>query len=399
MTGAQRHAIRILGAVQCLLWGLLYYGFSALLAPLQQDLGFDRVVLAGAFSFGLLGMALAAPFAGRMLDAGRGAALFRGGLALAVVGLAWLASTHTIAGLYLAWGLIGLAMAALLYEPAFGLIARSIGDSGDRLRALSTITVMGGLASTLCLPAFSYAIEHSGWRSAIWIALPTLLLAGVALERWTLPVLSPRVATKRLHAVVLPAVSRSAFEALRIISLVGTLAAVGLSVLLIPLLLERGVAPVLAASVLGVFGLSQLPGRIWLMRARRTPEPGRLLALPLLLQAAGLGAIVVHPTLAMTLLGVFLFGLGSGLLTLARPWLVQQLFGSHQAGVLNGRLARSQGFARAAAPLAAALLASRLSLPWALAALGALQLLVLPIARRLARHVPMAAGETVVEPS
>lgn len=33
------------------------YGFSALLAPLQQDLGFDRVLLAGAFSFGLVGMA------------------------------------------------------------------------------------------------------------------------------------------------------------------------------------------------------------------------------------------------------------------------------------------------------------------------------------------------------
>jgi hypothetical protein len=397
VTRAQRHAVRVLGAVQCLLWGLLYYGFSALLAPVQQDLGLDRVVLAGAFSFGLLGMALGAPAAGRLLDAGRGAALFRGGLALAIAGLAWLASTHHVAELYLAWGLIGLAMAAVLYEPAFGLVARSIVDSGDRLRALSTITVMGGLASTLCLPVFSYAIERGGWRGAVWLTLPMLLLAGAALERWTLPALSPRTVSTRMSEAPLPQASRAAFEALRVISLAGTLAAVGLSVLLIPLLLERGVAPVPAASVLGMFGLSQLPGRVWLMRARRTPDPGRLLALPLLLQAAGLGAIVLHPALATTLLGVFVFGLGSGLLTLARPWLVQQLFGGAQAGLLNGRLARSQGFARAAAPVAAALLASRLSLPWALAALGVLQLLVLPVARWLARHPAAVAAEAVAE--
>ena len=43
-------------------------------------------------------------------------------------------------------------MSAVLYEPVFAIVGKAIADAGDRLRAIATITVFGGLASTLFLP-------------------------------------------------------------------------------------------------------------------------------------------------------------------------------------------------------------------------------------------------------
>lgn len=45
--------------------GMLYYGFSVLLLPMVSELHSSRAVVAGAFSLGLLVMALAAPQIGR----------------------------------------------------------------------------------------------------------------------------------------------------------------------------------------------------------------------------------------------------------------------------------------------------------------------------------------------
>jgi MFS-type transporter involved in bile tolerance (Atg22 family) len=63
-----RRAIWLLGAGQCVYWGMLYYGFSVLLVPMVDEFHSTRVVVAGAFSVGLLVMALVAPQIGRWVD-------------------------------------------------------------------------------------------------------------------------------------------------------------------------------------------------------------------------------------------------------------------------------------------------------------------------------------------
>lgn len=82
-----RRAIWLLGASQCVLWGVLYYSFSVFLVPMAHDLGLSRTTVAGAFSLGLFVMASSAPSVGRLLDRGYAAQLVRGGIALAVAGL------------------------------------------------------------------------------------------------------------------------------------------------------------------------------------------------------------------------------------------------------------------------------------------------------------------------
>ena len=374
-------AVWSLGAAQCVLWGLLYYGFSVLIVPLQAELGASRPQLAGAFSLGLLVMALAAPQVGRRIDAGEAARVMRAGLVLAVIGLLVLAASRSLPWLYFAWAVIGAAMACLLYETALGLILRAFAEPRQRLRALSTVTVLGGLASTIFLPLLALAVAQWGWRAAVLAAAVAVLVVGVAMERWVYAPL--QAVDERTPSAPRDALIPRGALAFHAYAIAGTLASVGLTVLLVPLLVDRGVALPLAASVLAMLGVSQLPGRLYLMRGPAL-SPRAMAVVPLLLQGLGLALVALPASLHVAMLGVIVFGAGAGLHTLARPWLVERRVGPHCAGRVNAQLARSQGLARAGGPLAATLLASRVDGGIAFAAMGVLLLALIPLLWSLA---------------
>jgi hypothetical protein len=379
----------ILGACQCVFWGILYYGFSALLPELEREHGRDRATVAGAFTGGLLVAALAAPLVGRWIDRDRARGLFRTGAALAVAGIVALVSTRTLAAAYGAWLVLGLAMGTLLYESAFGLVLRAFDDGAERLRALAAVTVAGGLASTLFLPAFAMGIERYGWRVAWLGAGAILLLAYSALELFVFPHLRSTAAALLASAAppvltIVPAPPSAHLTALALLFASTTFAGMAFPTLLIPLLLERGHSATVAASTLGLLGAMQLPGRIWILRGSGGGR--RLVSGPLALQAIGLAAVAFGArSLSLVAAGSALFGLGSGLHTIARPWLVHAIAGDAHAGRWNGQIARYQGLARAAGPLAVASLAGARGTPAAFAALATVLALLAPVAWRLAR--------------
>ncbi len=124
--------------------------------PMQEELGWSRTALTGAYSVGLLVSALAAPLAGRWLDRHGPRGLMALGSALgSVLLLAW-ASIEHLWVLYLVWVGIGLATAATLYDPAFAVLAKWFERVRDR--ALLLVTLAGGLASTIFLPLFAWLV-------------------------------------------------------------------------------------------------------------------------------------------------------------------------------------------------------------------------------------------------
>lgn len=376
-----RRPIWLLGLCQCVLWGVLYYSFSVLLVPIGKELGLSRAVVAGAFSIGLGAMALAAPVVGRWLDDGHASTLTRTGIGLALGGLVLVALADGALMLYLGWLGIGLAMAMLLYEPAFALVIRAVADERQRMRALAAVTVLGGLASTIFLPLLSLLVERWSWRVAVLACAAAVLVAAWIMETYVVPHLTP--ARKQLR----PPQSDTAWPAhlAKVIAIFasGTIASMALTTLLIPLLMDRGISASVAALTLAALGLAQLPGRVWLLRGKSEMPATALRTLPILLQATGLlGVVIAQPPWAVAI-SVALFGLGAGLQTLARPWLVQQLYGAADAGRWNGEVARIQGIARAAGPVAAAGAALLVGTPLVLAGVGGLLALTVPLARRL----------------
>ena len=370
-------AIWAIGCGQLVNWGVLYFAFSVLLIPLEAAFGAPRWIVAGAFSSGLLVSAFAAPTVGRLADRGQGPAVMQaGGMVAAGLLIAW-AAAPSLLSTYLVWAALGLCMAAILYEPVFAIVGRAFDDPQGRLRAIATVTVTGGLASTVFLPGTAALVARFDWRSAIvalalLLAVTTVIVGQIAFRDhdWSAATIRDAVtggATAGGNAAALAGINE-----LSVIFAISIVVNAAVASNLVAALTDRGLAPTFAASVAGTFGIMQLPGRLFLTNPTFAPHPAKLLMFSFVLQVIGLVALMFHGTFGMWL-GVAAFAGGAGLTTLARPYLVLHRYGADRAGYANGIIARAQQLARAAGPVSAAAMAGITGYP---AVFGSLALLL-----------------------
>ena len=102
--------------------------------------------------------------------------------ALGLVGLVY--AEHPAA--YLAvWMLLGVAIAASLYDPAFATLGRIFG-AGAR-SPITALTLAGGFASTVSWPATYLLIQSVGWRGTYLVYAAVLALVAAPLHAFALP--------------------------------------------------------------------------------------------------------------------------------------------------------------------------------------------------------------------
>ena len=89
------------------------------------------------------------------------------------------------------WMVLGVAMAANLYDSAFATLGRIFG--GDARRPITALTLAGGFASTVSWPATHYLLERVGWQGTYLIYAALLVCVSAPLHALALP----RTATKR----------------------------------------------------------------------------------------------------------------------------------------------------------------------------------------------------------
>ena len=153
--------------------GTLYYAFSLYVAPMQADLGWSATELNGALSLGLLTWGLAAFSVGAWIDKHGGRALMTCGSLIGALALALWSQVDSLIAFYAIYALMGVAMAMLLYDPAFAVVTAAF--KADARKAITAITLAGGFASTIFMPLAHLLIELFGWRDSL------LMLAGVNL--------------------------------------------------------------------------------------------------------------------------------------------------------------------------------------------------------------------------
>jgi MFS family permease len=350
-----------LGIGQCVNWGVLYYAFAVLVQPLERELAVPTWMVTGAFSVALLTSAALAPAVGRWADRGRGPLVMQIGACAAAGLLALWTFMPGVFMLYAVWAALGLCMAMTLYEPAFVIIARAHQHRDRRLRALATLTLFGGLASTVFLPLTAWLVDMLAWRGTVLI-LAVLLVAFTAVTRTltfrhlassasdTMPCSTNAQAEETRHG--------RRFFVISLLFASTSLASAAFMANLVPALGEQGLSPAAAAMLGGLMGVMQLPGRALMMSGALAASPARLLAACLALHALGLACVAVGPSTALVIAGAMILALGAGLTTLVRPHLVHTAFSPAQSGLLNGRIARHQQLARAAGPLGVAWAAS-----------------------------------------
>jgi hypothetical protein len=369
--------VRALSITETVTWGIIYYGFPVFLRPMEEDLGASRVAITGAFSIGLGMAALAGLPAGRWIDRHGGRGLMTVGSFLATaLTFAW-ARVESLPALYTVWFLMGLAMAATLYEPAFAVVVSWFRQ--DRDRALLTVTLVAGFASTIFMPIEAWLLTRVGWRLALTIlaavlAVITIPIHAFVLRRGTATVVrSADGSTTAGPGMTLGQATRTlVFWVLAAAFFVSNFSTAAVSVHLIPYLGDRGYSATVAASIIGWMGAMQVPGRMLFVPISLRLGARWMVAAVFSGQAVGLVQLPVIALIGSALSLVVIMGASNGMSTLSRATSLARIFGVRHYGAISGAVALGANGARAIGPVGASLLLLGLggypSVFWVLAA-------------------------------
>lgn len=373
-------AILILGVSQILAWGAIYYT-PVLIAPLiAKERGWSLTFTMGGFSIGLLAAGLSSPFVGRIIDRYGGHAVMPAGSLLGAAGLLGVVYASDPV-LYLAvWIVLGAAMAASLYDPAFATLARIFGT--DARRAITLLTFIGGFASTVSWPATLFLIEAIGWRGAYGLYAALLALLAAPLLAFALP--REHAAAKVLPEGPLPKRSKHIpptgwpFLLVAIAFALYTFIPSALLAHMLAIFTRFGIEPATVVLIGALFGPAQVTARFLEFTFARKLHPLVIarFAVALLIFAFGAFAFLGVSAAAAAVF-VILLGTTNGLMTIARGTVLLALFGAAGYGRLLGRIARPSQFMQAAGPLVLAYVAERFSDQAALALIATFALAAL----------------------
>ena len=166
-----RRVLAVLCLTELASWGVLYYAFPVLSVSISNDTGWSPQTIMAAFSIGQLIAALTGIPVGRIIDRIGPRAVMTAGSVLAVPGLVLVAVAQNLPTFYAGWFIAGIAMGAVLYPPAFAAVTRWYGER--YVKALTVLTLVAGLASTVFAPLAATLGERTDWRTAY------LILAGM----------------------------------------------------------------------------------------------------------------------------------------------------------------------------------------------------------------------------
>ena len=331
-----------------------------LAAPIVADTGWSLAWVVGGLSLGLLTAGVISPWVGRAIALRGGRPVLAVSAGLLAIGLLALALAHSLPAFLAAWLVIGLGMGAGLYDPAFATLGRLYGESGRS--AITTLTLFGGFASTVCWPLSAFLDAHLGMarrlsglcrlparRRAADLSVSSAARIAAADSR------TGRRQVRRRSGRHGPAAPGGGIFLLlaTTITLASVISTV-MSVHLLTMLQAKGLALAAAVSLGALVGPSQVTARTIEMVIARFHHPIWTKIAATSLVTAGLAALWIGGPFIV--LALVLYGAGIGLESIARGTLPLAIFGPERYPVIMGRIAMPSLIAQAVAPTIGALL-------------------------------------------
>ena len=361
--GAWR-AVPVLGVTQILSWGSIFYTPVLIVPLIAAERGWSISFGMGGFSFGLLAAGLSAPYVGRSIDRFGGHVVMTAGSLIGALGLFLIVrAAHPLA--YLAvWMVLGIAMAANLYDAAFATLGRIFG-AGARA-PITALTLIAGFASTVSWPITHILLDHVGWHGCYLIYAALLAFIAAPLHALALP-------RERFTAPMKPVGDAAAVPAvlppyglpfILVASAFATYAFVpsGLSAHLLAIFARSGIDAGTVVWIGALFGPAQVGARVIEFAFGRNLHPLWVarFALAMLLCAFAMLALLGMSVPVATVFAL-MFGGANGLITITRGAVPLALFGASGYGRLMGRIAGPSLLVQAAAPLVMAFVVDRAS--------------------------------------
>lgn len=367
-------AIAALGVTQIVGWGTTHYLPAILAGSIADGIGASPTLVLGAFSWGLLVAGASARASGRLMDRHGARLVMTLASLLVALGLALMSFARGAPLLFAGWTLIGLAMRSILYDGAFAAMAALAGPQARR--AISLLTLFGGLASTVFWPLGGWLDASFGWRATLQVyALLNVVPCALLHARYA----GNRQASRAAHEAdtASPVVeTRHARRALQLAALAFTLHAFVQSAMaahLVQLLGGFGLGAAVAVSAASLMGVAQVIARIAeMMMQRRLSAVAVAVPSVALLPAAFAVALALPASAASAASFVLLYGCANGLMTIVRGALPLAVFGSDGYAERLGRIAGPGFVAAAAAPVLFSALLESLGATAGLALLGTL---------------------------
>jgi predicted MFS family arabinose efflux permease len=353
----------LLGLGQICSWGSLYYSFPLIVLRMQDELGWSKSELYAGATIGLAMTALLSYPVGVGIDRGWGRWIMGGASMAALLVMGWWSVTDHLLAFYVICALCGAIQAAVLYEPAFAVFARHVGARNARA-GITHITLWGGFASTVFIPATELLITAFDWRATLlwlggvnfifgliyfWLIQPKSDLDHAHTHEQKLADIS------RDRQIVRANLSNSLFWLI-----LGTLAIYAgmfsaFTFHMYPLLQEDGLSDRDVVMAIAIIGPAQVLGR-YLVTVYAPGMPMRLLGALMVAVFPVAFAMLIPANPGFWLVAVVFaaYGMANGIFTIVRSFVVPEMLSPHAYGALNGIITIAATIARAAAPLAAA---------------------------------------------
>jgi len=355
-------AVPVLGVTQILAWGSLFYPPVLMMPLIAQDRGWSLAFAMAGFSVALLVAGMVAPSVGAAIDRYGGHIVMPAGSLLGALGLVLLVHAAHPA-LYIAvWVLLGIAIAASLYDPAFATLGRIFGAAARR--PITALTLIGGFASTVGWPATQFLLARTDWRVTYLVFAALLAFVAAPLHAFALP---RTHAGHKSHAdpnAELPSAPLPAKGLPFILVATGfafyAFVPSGLAAHLLAIFQRQGVDAQTVVLIGALFGPAQVGARVCEMIFARNVHPldvARIAMSIMLFGFALLAAVGFSVAAAATF--AILFGAANGLITITRGAVPLALFGAAGYGRILGRIAKPFQLVQAVAPLVLAFVVER----------------------------------------
>lgn len=366
--------IPVLGVTQILAWGSSYYLLAVLAKPIADDTGWPFAWVIGGLSLGLLAAGLISPRVGDGIQRFGGRPVLAASALLLAAGLTGLALSPSLPVYIGSWLVLGVGMGAGLYDAAFATLGRLYGARART--AITTLTLFGGFASTLCWPLSAALVSHIGWRGTCLVYAGVHLAILLPLYLFALPREQPRygaaptperATAPRRSIGPLPAGSRLLFTLLALAATLSAAVSTVVSVHLLTILQARDIALAAAVALGAIVGPSQVGARAVEMLVARYHHPIWTKLASTVSVAVGIGALWAG--LPLVAAALVFYGAGIGLESIARGTLPLAVFGGERYASIMGRIAMPSLIVQAALPSLGAILIEKIGAHGTLAVL------------------------------